>query len=95
MIRCFLAGRFLYDPGMSKMARPIRSQPDVVGANGFSCRDERPPSPNPPPDQGIDVSRLFDLTRQFRPIGIVGQMPRDRMCAQGGECFGTVVVLSG
>ena len=95
MIRCFLAGRFLDDPGVGQVARPIRSQPDVVEANGFPCRDERPLPQDPRLDQGIEVSRLFDLTRQLRPIGIVGQMSRNRMCAQGGEGFGTTLVLSG
>jgi hypothetical protein len=41
------------------------------------------------------VARLFDLTRQLRPIGIVGQMSGNRMCAQGGEGFGTTLVLLG
>jgi hypothetical protein len=32
---------------VGQVARPIRSQPDVVEANGFPCRDERP-SPQDP-----------------------------------------------
>ena len=53
MIRWFLAGRFLDDSGVGQVARPFRSQPDVVEANGFSCRDERPSPQGPPLDQGI------------------------------------------